>query len=31
VWAAPLVLALIAVAGLTYLVVARPHRRLVAG
>jgi hypothetical protein len=31
VWAAPLVLALIAVAGLTYLVVARPHRRLAAG
>jgi amino acid transporter len=31
VWAAPIVLALIAVVGLTYLVVARPHRRLVAG
>jgi amino acid transporter len=30
VWAAPIVLAVIAVVGLTYLVVARPHRRLVA-
>jgi amino acid transporter len=28
VWAAPLVLAVIAVAGLAYLVVARPHRRV---
>ena len=28
VWAAPILLAVIAVAGLTYLVVARPHRRL---
>ena len=28
VWAAPIVLAVIAVVGLTYLVVARPHRRL---
>jgi amino acid transporter len=31
VWAAPIVLALIAVVGLTYLVVARPHRRLTTG
>jgi len=28
IWAAPLVLAVIAVAGLTYLVAARPHRSL---
>ena len=28
VWAAPIVLAMIAVVGLAYLVVARPHRRL---
>jgi hypothetical protein len=28
VWAAPLVLALIAVAGLAYLVLAKPHRRI---
>lgn len=28
VWAAPIVLAVIAVVGLTYLAVARPHRRL---
>ena len=31
VWAAPLVLALIAAAGLAYLVVAKPHRRLAEG
>ena len=28
VWAAPIVLAVIAVVGLAYLVVARPHRRV---
>jgi hypothetical protein len=28
VWAAPLLLAVIAVVGVTYLAVARPHRRL---
>ena len=28
VWAAPILLATIAVVGLTYLAVARPHRRL---
>ena len=28
VWAAPLVLALIAVVGLAYLALARPHRRI---
>jgi amino acid transporter len=31
VWAAPIVLAVIAVVGLTYLAVARPHRRLSSG
>ncbi len=31
VWAAPIVLAVIAVVGLTYLAVARPHRRLASG
>jgi amino acid transporter len=31
VWAAPIVLAVIAVLGLTYLAVARPHRRLSSG
>ena len=31
VWAAPLVLAIIGVAGLAYLVIAKPHRRLSEG
>jgi lipopolysaccharide export LptBFGC system permease protein LptF len=31
VWAAPIVLAVIAVVGLTYLAVARPHRRPASG
>lgn len=31
VWAAPIVLAVIGVVGLTYLAVARSHRRLVSG
>ena len=31
VWAAPLVLAVIAAAGLAYLAAAKPHRRVAAG
>ena len=31
VWAAPIVLALIAVVGLAYLVLAKPHRRIAGG
>ena len=31
VWAAPLVLAIIGVAGLAYLLIAKPHRRLSEG